>query len=525
MLKATHNRNGYDKNMGRKTKRHFIGEYSGNGVAELKSDLGKFDFNRIKDYVGLGMSGGGMEDGLIPPEYYTKFATQSNQHMQSEGSGMSGGRCSKCGCKDCGVCTETKCGCDSDCDTEGGSKKSQYLQHLLYKDQFDIQRPQEQYRPNLEKRDRYRREQPIAPMPMMEESIAAAAQVHRPVDEPLVPSLSRARSLERIRARAASERPQLNETQFTGQQEYRFESKPEPSYVLKEQPRPPPSFKSETKTASEEAVSKPRKKKTIESIQGISNMQPVLDFLDRDDAIQLAKTSKAMNAAVDANKASIPKRHIATRPEELEIGDPVQIVFQHDYRSGVFQGSDSRVKVKAPKKSTPFFITKISPDKTRFVAEVKEPKEGFSAVVEFVLKRGDITKSYYPNSFELDLAGSPDDDNYNTYVLQPLSFIQKNKGTTISYTPRSGAAEVTMTNEKIHNKKGEYFNDAAIRSYGILSGKRFEEPYLQRGEDARFSYYPLCISIGKNKEWPAVPPPPKKAKKAKTKAIDPHGVD
>jgi hypothetical protein len=367
--------------------------------------------------------------------------------------------------------------------------------------------------------------------------------------------------LERIRARAASERPQLNETQFTGQQEYRFESKPEPSYVLKEQPRPPPSFKSETKTASEEAVSRPRKtaqqeyrfeskpqpshvlkeqprppsfksetktgseeeavslprkKKTIESIQGISNMKPVLDFLDRDDAIQLAKTSKAMNAAVDANKASIPKRHIATRPEELEIGDPVQIVFQHDYRDEVFRGYDEPMKVKAPKKSTPFFITKISPDKTHFVAEVKEPKEGFSAVVEFVLKRGDITKGYWPNSFELDLAGSPEDDNYNTYVLQPLSFIQKNKGTTISYKPRSGAAEVTIKGEQIYHKKGEYFNDAAIRNIGIVSGKRLEEPYLQRGEDARFSYYPLCISIGKNKEWPAVPKPKKKAKKTKT---------
>lgn len=266
MLKATHNRNGYNNTIG-KTKRHFIGEYSGNGVAELKSDLGKFDFNRLKDYIGLGMSGG----ELIPE--YTKFATQSNQ---SE-SGM------------------------SDSDTEGGSKKSQYLQHLLYKDQFDIQRPQEQYRPNLEKRDRYRREQPIAPMPMMEESIASTAQVHRPVDEPLVPSLSRARSLERIRARAASERPQLNETQYTAQQEYQFESKPEPSYVLKEHPRPPPSFKSETKTASEEAVSRP-KKKTIESIQGISNMQPVLEFLDKKDAAQLARVSKGMNKVVEANK-------------------------------------------------------------------------------------------------------------------------------------------------------------------------------------------------------------------------------
>lgn len=383
MLKATHNRNGYNNTIG-KTKRHFIGEYSGNGVAELKSDLGKFDFNRLKDYIGLGMSGGGMEDGLIPPEYYTKFATQSNQHRQ-EGSGMSG--------------------CDSD--TEGGSKKSQYLQHLLYKDQFDIQRPQEQYRPNLEKRDRYRREQPIAPMPMIEESIASAAQIQRPVDEPLVPSLSRARSLERIRARAASERPPLNETQYTAQQEYQFESKPEPSYVLKEHPRPPPSFKSETKTASEEAVSRP-KKKTIESIQGISNMQPVLEFLDKKDAAQLARVSKGMNKVVEANKyvTGLPDIKFKSTLMELEPDVYEKWTFSKNSKKSV-KNSDRVVRVYDA--MPPYNLILLEPDSGGATIPISSNIQSFR-------------NAAYPYYFEWD-----QDFNEDPYTLSPQDAFERIK--------------------------------------------------------------------------------------------------
>jgi hypothetical protein len=71
-----------------------------------------------------------------------------------------------------------------------------------------------------------------------------------------------------------------------------------------EPPKKPEAKKPEAKKpeAKKPKKAEPKNLGKLEPIAGIANLRPVFDFLDKDDARELALVNKAMNKAVSANK-------------------------------------------------------------------------------------------------------------------------------------------------------------------------------------------------------------------------------
>jgi len=116
------------------------------------------------------------------------------------------------------------------------------LENFMYKDDFDINKVQPQYRANLEKRNRYRRNGRVPPPLVLQEAEYEPYQLDSPPYRGSPPASPR----ERVSARVSKSES--------------FRSKPPPSSAPVGVRAPKP-FESKTVVATEEEVSKPKAKK------------------------------------------------------------------------------------------------------------------------------------------------------------------------------------------------------------------------------------------------------------------------